>query len=84
MHNNNYKNSAKKPTNCWVKNNLSQNKDQNTSKNVSNRTELKFKEAQRKLHAAVQKYVKDYDSSSEEEEVQAETVISKTCCEILY
>lgn len=67
----------KKQKNVW---------DVNRSKRVStslkngscgepSSTEIKFKEAQQKLQAAVAKYAKDYESSSSEDELESENVI---------
>lgn len=47
------------------------------SENMQSLTEIKFKDAQKKFQEAAQKYANDYESSSEEEEVQSDTIISK-------
>lgn len=43
----------------------------------SNETNQKFREAQAKLQDAVQKHVKDYESSSEEEDINSTDVLGK-------
>lgn len=42
---------------------------------ASNNSEQKFKQAQIKLQAAVEKHAKDFESSSDEEELESENVI---------
>lgn len=46
-------------------------------KKVRTPAETKFQEAQKKLQEAVQKHIKDYDSSSDEDGVESSSVISK-------
>ncbi|XP_017781549.1 PREDICTED: NF-X1-type zinc finger protein NFXL1 [Nicrophorus vespilloides] len=57
--------------NPWNKNTKSKIPTAKNSKNP----EEKFKEAQQKLQAAVQKFTKDYESSEEEEELEVDNVI---------
>lgn len=75
---NNYNN---KKANVWKTNNMG--KETNKIPNTSNKAEIKFKEAQSKLQAAVQKYAKDYESSSDEDELETENVIGNCCFCIL-
>lgn len=77
-----WSNKVRNSENPWNKNKNSQarndQKPQNgnpNARNQPNSSEDKFKEAQRKLQEAVQKHVKEYDSSSEEDEVEAESII---------
>lgn len=62
-------------TNPWQRNQQQHKKSQHNSSPEVNKSEIKFKEAQKKLQAAVQKYVKEYDSSSEEEELETNNII---------
>lgn len=63
--------------NRWqVNNGLHKKNIKDNASNVRN-SELKFKEAQVKLQAAVQKHVKAIDSSSEEEDLESDNVIGK-------
>lgn len=59
-----------KPKNPWTKNAAQFKKAKNVNVHKSGPTpsELRFKEAQSKLQAAVKKHVEEYDSSSDEEE----------------
>lgn len=68
-------NKGQKPKNPW-KNTLPKKNQVETIKNKPSSSENKFKDAQKKLQDAVQKHIKEYDSSSDEEEIQADTVIS--------
>ncbi|KAK9887146.1 hypothetical protein WA026_020593 [Henosepilachna vigintioctopunctata] len=74
----NNRHKPKKP-NPWNKNTDSRQPAKtaaNTSgSNVS--SESKFKDAQKKLQASVQKHIKEYESSSEEEDVSTSIVIEK-------
>lgn len=77
-----WSNKVRNSENPWNKNKNPQarnvQKPQNgnsKTRNQPNSSEDKFKEAQRRLQEAVQKHVKEYDSSSEEEEVEAESII---------
>ncbi|KAJ3662166.1 hypothetical protein Zmor_006522 [Zophobas morio] len=71
----------KKDTNIWNKNRNSNKssvgKFNPANQNVNSPTpaEQKFKEAQGKLQAAIRKHVQDYESSSEEEELESENII---------
>ncbi|KAJ8949737.1 hypothetical protein NQ318_005058 [Aromia moschata] len=47
----------------------------NQEKNSPTPSEIKFKEAHSKLQAAVKKHVKDYESSSDEEELESANAI---------
>lgn len=53
------------------------NKTTNNRENAHNlqKSQLKFKEAQIKLQAAVQKHAKEFESSSEEEDVESDNII---------
>lgn len=62
--------SKKRETNVWNK-----TQDSKPIKNTLTPAEIKFKEAHQKLQAAVKKHVKDYESSSEEEELESENII---------
>lgn len=67
---------GKKQENAW---NVNRSKKGPPGPNNGGRgatsTEVKFKEAQQKLQAAVEKYAKDYESSSSEDELESENVI---------
>lgn len=63
--------------NPWHLNNNGQHRKKNVKVVTNKNTELKFKEAQDKLQAAVHKHVKELDSSSEEEDLEADNVIGK-------
>lgn len=73
-------NSRYKPTNPWNKN-IQQKKSKpnthNLEKSLPTPSEIKFKEAHSKLQAAVKKHVKDYESSSDEEELESINLIGK-------
>ncbi|KAJ8941972.1 hypothetical protein NQ314_010196 [Rhamnusium bicolor] len=73
--------SRQKPPNPWNKNIQQKKTKQNVSHNLEKPSptpsEVKFKEAQSKLQAAVKKHVKDYESSSEEEELESSNLIGK-------
>ncbi|CAH1115827.1 unnamed protein product [Psylliodes chrysocephalus] len=66
--------SQPKPKNPWNKNNQKQPKKKN-DKISPTPSEIKFKEAHAKLQAAVQKHVKEYESSSDEEELESSSLI---------
>lgn len=69
-----------KPANPWNKNNQQKKSKPNTynlEKSSPTPSEIKFKEAHSKLQAAVKKHVKDYESSSEEEELESNNLIGK-------
>nr|XP_023021206.1 NF-X1-type zinc finger protein NFXL1 [Leptinotarsa decemlineata] len=70
--------SQPKPRNPWTKN-VQQKRNVKASKNSISKpltsSELKFKEAQSKLQAAVKKHVKEYESSSDEEELDSGNLI---------
>lgn len=69
------------PTNPWHKNRPPNNNNNRTNgPNLKKPTPAanKFQEAHKKLQEAVQKHIKDYDSSSDEDaEVETNTVIGK-------
>lgn len=71
-----------KPTNPWNQNRNQPKKPKTKLENSptpaqQKSADLKFKEAQKKLQAAVQKHVKEYESSSDEEELESKNVIGK-------
>ncbi|XP_050511644.1 NF-X1-type zinc finger protein NFXL1 [Diabrotica virgifera virgifera] len=66
--------SQPKPKNPWNQNVQNQPK-KNKNKNLPTPGEVKFKEAQAKLQASVKKHVKEYESSSDEEELESATLI---------
>lgn len=65
------------PTNPWHKNRPTNNRT--NGPNLKKPTPAnKFQEAQKKLQEAVQKHIKDYDSSSDEDaELETNTVIGR-------
>lgn len=63
----------KKEPNVWKKN-VNYNRGDNLQANSPTPAEVKFKEAHGKLQAAVRKHVQDYESSSEEEELESENI----------
>lgn len=76
------KNSVQKTRNPWNintqrENNKPKSNGAHLKKKLSASSVNKFQEAQRKLQEAVQKYAKDYESSSEEEDVEVNAVICK-------
>lgn len=68
------KTKPKTSTHSLKNKNRNHNSVNNTQKNPTP-SEVKFKEAQAKLQEAVKKHVKDFESSSEEEELESEAVI---------
>lgn len=69
--------SRHKPANPWNKSTQQKKTKPNTYNLEKSPTpsEIKFKEAHSKLQAAVKKHVKDYESSSEEEELESNNLI---------
>lgn len=65
------------PTNPWHKNRPNNNRSNGSNLKKSTPAPAnKFQEAQKKLQEAVQKHIKDYDSSSDEDtEIETDTVI---------
>lgn len=60
------------PLNVWKANKESKRRDREPNLKKNTRTgESKFHEAHKKLQEAVQKHLKDYESSEEEDEVEA-------------
>ncbi|RZC41660.1 NF-X1-type zinc finger protein NFXL1, partial [Asbolus verrucosus] len=70
-------NNKKTDSNPWSKNQQIKNRKNNDNvfRNSPAPSEMKFNEAHGKLQAAVQKHVKDYESSSDEEELESEDII---------
>lgn len=70
----------KGPGNPWTKGKNVHRKanggNSNLNKDVS-KSEHKFKEAQKKLQAAVEKYANQYESSSDEEDLQTTDIVGK-------
>ncbi|GLV33994.1 uncharacterized protein CBL_11123 [Carabus blaptoides fortunei] len=66
---------GKKPPNVWNTNNSTTKANTSTKTNPTSSTETKFREAQVKLQAAVERYAKDYESSSSEDELESDNVI---------
>lgn len=66
-------------SNPWNKNNVSQKQRKNATNSTLgpnvNASEQKFKEAHTKLQNAVKKHIKDYESSSEEEDIDSTNLI---------
>lgn len=75
--------SRHKPANPWNKSTQQKKTKPNTYNLEKSPTpsEIKFKEAHSKLQAAVKKHVKDYESSSEEEELESNNLIGKSIIE---
>lgn len=81
--------SSSRGINAWGRNKgkVTSKPDVNSQRAEDNHfvgSQVKFKEAQKKLQAAVQKYAKDYDSSSEEEELETDHIIGESPYDICY
>lgn len=71
-------NNRKKTSNPWTQS-VAKKKPVPKRQNAPTSAEVRFKEAHGKLQAAVQKHIKDYESSSEEEELESENIIGINC-----
>lgn len=65
-----------KPRNPWTITQPRDQKPENIQNAFGRNSENKFTEASRKHQAAAQKYVLDYDTSSEEDELESGNIIS--------
>lgn len=67
--------STKNAGNPWMKNEQQKKKPRQNPVNGTSKSEKKFKEVQEKLQASVKKHIKEYDSSSEEEELESNSIL---------
>lgn len=75
-------NSRKKTSNPWSQNVAKKKSPAPVRQSAPTPAEVRFKEAHGKLQAAVQKHIKDYESSSEEEELESENIIGINGCRL--
>lgn len=65
-----------KSRNPWTITQPQIHKSENVQNVLKRNSESKFTEVSREYQAAAQKYIKDYDSSSSEDELESDNIIS--------
>lgn len=81
-----YPKEPKKLTNAWNRASQQNNQKKNGVNGEANlkNSEKKFKETQEKLKIAAQKHIKNYESSSDEDDLEADNIISKEDFSVYY